>query len=187
MTRKLISAIIFLSFFISLQGQTVSAKKAWLIEVKGGIKLQKAQKLYWENGFSIDLSSQKILDRRLHIEASYVTSRLGSAMGSNAIKQDNFVLSGSYHFRHKNQLQPVIKLNTGYFHADYEEDIFDVLPNSAFLLSLDAGLSYEFNFPLTVNLCAGYNINYGKGISGPGTLYPIYYQMSIYYTILKQK
>lgn len=187
MTRKLILSVLFLSFLLGGQAQTEPAKKAWLIELKGGIKLQKVQKLYWENGFAVDLSSQKIWDRRLHLEASYVTSRLGSAMGSNAIKQDNYVLSGSYHFRHKKQLQPTLRLNTGYFYADYEAEIFDVLPNTAFLFSLDVGLSYEFHFPLTVNLCAGYNFNYGKGKSGPGTLYPIYYQMSIYYTFLKKQ
>jgi hypothetical protein len=75
----------------------------------------------------------------------------------------------------------------GYFHSNYEDAIFDVLPNNSFLLSLDAGLSYEFEVPLTINLSAGYNLNSGTGSSGPGTLFPVFYQMSIYYTILKQK
>jgi hypothetical protein len=77
-------------------------------------------------------------------------------------------------------------LNTGYFHADYEEDIFDVLPNNAFLFSVDAGLSYEFRIPLTVSLSAGYNLISGTGTSGPGTLYPVFYQMSVFYTIFKK-
>ena len=187
MIKKLIFSILSLFFFISLQAQTESTKEAWLIEVKGGVKLQKTQKLYWENGFSFDFSSQKIWDRRIHLEVGYVTSRLGSAMGSNAIKQDNFTISGSYHFRHKKQLQPITRLNLGYFHADYEDDIFDVLPNSSLLLSFDIGLSYEFHFPVTVNLSAGYNIISGNGTSGPGTLYHIYYQMSIYYTLLRKQ
>ncbi len=186
MTRKLIFTILFLLSFIFLQAQTENTKKEWLIELKAGIKLQKTQKMYWENGISFDLTSQKIWDRRLHLGASYVTSRLGSALNSNAIKQDNFVISGTYHFRHKKQFQPTARLNIGYFYADYEEDIFDVLPNSTFLFSMDVGLSYEFKFPLTVNISTGYNFNYGNGTKGPGTLYPIYYQMSIYYTLLNQ-
>jgi hypothetical protein len=48
-------------------------------------------------------------------------------------------------------------------------------------------LSYEFKFPLTINLSAGYNFNSGKGSAGPGTLFPVFYQMSMYYTILKQQ
>ena len=74
----------------------------------------------------------------------------------------------------------------GYFHADYESAIFDVLPNAAFLFSIDAGLSYEFKVPLTINLSAGYNLNTGTGSDGPGTLYPVFYQMSIYYTLFKK-
>jgi hypothetical protein len=108
-------------------------------------------------------------------------------MSSNAIKQDNYLISAAYQFRQQKQFQPFARLNTGYFHADYEEDIFDVLPNKAFLLSIDAGLSYEFRIPLTVSLSAGYNLNSGTGSSGPGTLYPVFYQMTIFYTVLTKK
>lgn len=97
------------------------------------------------------------------------------------------MLNFGYHFRHKKKLQPITQLNLGFFYADYEEKIFDVLPNKAFLISLNAGLSYEFSFPITVNLSTGYNLNSGNGKNGPGTLYPIYYQMCISYSILKQQ
>ena len=103
------------------------------------------------------------------------------------LSKTTILFSAGYHFRHQKQLQPFTRLNTGYFHADYEEAIFDVLPNNAFLFSIDAGLYYEFNIPLTASLSAGYNLNSGNGTSGPGTLYPFYYQMSIFYTILKKK
>jgi len=75
----------------------------------------------------------------------------------------------------------------GYFHADYEYAIFDVLPNNTFLFSLDAGLEYEFKAPITLNLSAGYNLNSGTGSAGPGTLFPVFYQMSIYYTLFKKQ
>jgi hypothetical protein len=187
MTKKLIFSILFITSVICSQAQSHSKNNAWLPELKGGIRIQKTQKLYWENGVSFDFTSPKIWDRRIHLGASYVTSRLGSAMGSNAIKQDNFLISTGYHFRHKKDLQPFARLNMGYFHADYEDAIFDVLPNKAFLLSLDAGLSYEFKAPITLNLSAGYNLNSGTGTAGPGTLFPVFYQMSVYYTILKQR
>jgi hypothetical protein len=184
MKKKVVFCTLFISTVLCLQGQS-STKADWLGELKGGFRFQKTQKLYWENGFTFDFTSPKIADSRIHFGASYVTSRLGSAMGSNAIKQDNFLISAAYHFRHQKQFQPFARLNTGYFHADYEEDIFDVLPNSAFLFSIDAGLAYEFSIPLTVSLSAGYNLNSGSGTSGPGTLYPVFYQMSFFYTILK--
>ncbi|GAB2768956.1 hypothetical protein GCM10010465_12850 [Actinomadura fibrosa] len=170
-----------------LQAQTTETQEAWLGELKGGIRIQKAHELYWENGFTLDLTSPKLLDNRFHLGMSYVTSRLGSAMGSNAIKQDNFLLSLGYHFRPEKKLQPFTRLNTGYFHSDYEYDIFRDLDNNALLFSVDAGLSYEFKFPITLDLSVGYNFNTGDGSEGPGTLFPLFYQMSIYYTILNKK
>lgn len=187
MKKKLFLSILFIFFVLCSEAQSSGTKDIWLGELKGGIRVQKAQKLYWENGFSFDFTSPKIADSRIHFGATYVTSRLGSAMGSNAIKQDNFLISGGYHFLHQKQFQPFTRLNMGYFHSDYEDAIFDVLPRKAFLLSIDAGLSYEFMIPFTVSLSAGYNLNTGKGSSGPGTLYPVFYQMSIYYTFLKKK
>jgi hypothetical protein len=187
MKKKIILSVLFLASVLCLQAQLSGANNGLTGELKGGIRIQKAQKLYWENGFSFDLATPKIADSRVHFGLSYVTSRLGSAMGSNAIKQDNYLISAGYHFRHQKQLQPFIRLNTGYFHADYEEQIFDVLPNNAILISIDAGLCYEFRTPFTVSLSAGYNLKSGSGSSGPGTLYPFYYQMSIFYTILKKK
>ncbi len=180
-------SILFISFVLCAQAQSSGTNNGWPGELKGGIRIQKAQKLYWENGFTFDFASPKIANSRIHLGASYVTTRLGSAMGTNAIKQDNYLISGGYYFRHQKQFQPFTRLNTGYFHADYEEAIFDVLPNNAFLFSIDAGLSYELKIPLTFSLSAGYNLNSGSGTSGPGTLYPVFYQMSIYYTLLKQK
>ena len=187
MNKQIVLCFLFISSVLCLQGQSSGTNKSWPGELKGGIRIQKTQKLYWENGFDLDFASPKIADSRIHFGMSYVTTRLGSAMGSNAIKQDNYLMSAGYHFRHQKQFQPFTRLNIGYFHADYEEAIFDVLPNNAFLFSIDVGLSYEFMIPLTVSLSAGYNFNHGTGSAGPGTLYPVFYQMSINYTILKKK
>jgi len=186
MTKKLVLSILFIVSVLCSQAKTPGSKEGWFGELKGGVRIQKTQKLYWENGFAFDFTSPRIADQSIHFGVSYVTSRLGSATSSNAIKQDNFLVSSGYHFRNKKDLQPFTRLNIGYFHADYEEAVFDVLPNSSFLFSLDAGLSYEFKIPLTMNLSAGYNLISGNGSSGPGTLFPIFYQMSIYYTFFKK-
>lgn len=176
MKKGIVLSVLFVVAGWLLQAQETST-------LKGGIRLQKAQKLYWENGFAFDYSSTKILDSRMHFGASFASSRLGSAIGSNAVKQDNYLISAAYHFRPQKPLQPFARLNLGYFKADYESPIFNALPNSTFITAIDAGFSYEFKLPLTLELSAGYNLNAGTGVSGPGTLFPVYYQLSILYTI----
>src|SRR5919199_1041818 len=64
-----------------------------------GIRLQKAIGLYTENGILAQYTSPKLASKRLYIGASYVTSRLGTAINSNAIKQDNVLLYAAYYFR----------------------------------------------------------------------------------------
>ncbi len=187
MKKKFILSFLFITGVLMLPAQTSGSGEGWFGDLKGGIRIQKSQKLYWENGFAFDLTIPRIAVKRIHLGMSYVTTRLGSAMGTNAIKQDNFLLSPGYYFRHQKKLQPFTRLNVGYFHADYEYAVFDALPNSALLLSLDAGLSYEFRMPVTLSLSAGYNFNSGTGTAGPGTLYPVFYQMSVFYTLLKSK
>ncbi len=187
MIKKLLSLILMLFLFVGLQAQSDSAKTERLRVVKGGIRIQKTQKLYWENGFTFDMTCSGLMNYRLHFGLSYVSSRLGSAMGSNAIKQDNYIFSTSYHFRSSKSLQPIGRINLGYFYADYEDPVFDVLPNTSIIIGLEVGLVYDFDFPLTVSLSAGYTLTAGNGTSGPGTLYPIYYQMSVYYTLFDQR
>ena len=185
--KEIAFILFFITSFLTLQAQdSTNNNEDWIGEIKTGIRIQKAQKLYWENGFGFDFTSPKIANNKIHIGFSYVTTRLGSAMGTNAIKQDNFLLNFGYHFRHQKKLQPFFRLNTGYFYADYESEIFDALPNTALILAVDTGVSYEFNSPISINLSAGYNLSAGNGIEGPGTLYPVFYQLSVFYTLFKK-
>ena len=149
-----------------------------------GIRFQKTVNLYYENGFTLQYSDERLLNEQLYIGVSYVTSRLGSAMGSNALKQDNYLFSGTYLFRPSKTLQPFSRLNTGYFYADYEEDIFKDLPNSSFLLSPEFGISYNNFSPFKIGASIGYNLITGDGIEGPGTLFPVFFQTSLTWNIL---
>lgn len=186
MNKKIGFVLILIFTVLGSQAQSSDKSDEWLGDVKGGIRIQKTQKLYYENGFTFDFTSPKVVNNRIHLGVSYVSTRLGSAVGNNAIKQDNFLLSLGYSFRDQKKLQPFTRINTGYFTADYESDIFDGLTNDAYILSIDAGLSYELNVPVTINLSAGYNLNTGNGLDGPGTLHPVFYQMSVYYTFCKK-
>lgn len=146
-----------------------------------GLRFQKSAGMYYENG----LTGQYNLTVRWVLGASYISSRLGSAIGSNAIKQDNLIVSGSYLFRPGRSLKPFVRANAGYFRADYEEELFKSLPQSSATASADAGLVYFFQNPLKVNLSLGYNAITGAGDQGAGTLYPIFYQTSITWNFTK--
>jgi hypothetical protein len=147
--------------------------------VDAGLRFQKAVGLYYENG----ITAQYNFNNRWTGGVSYVSSRLGSAWGTNALKQDNLIISGAYHFRPAKSLKPFLRFNTGYFHADYESEIFESLPNSSLLASLETGLAYQFKSPLKINFSAGYNAISGDGLDSPGSLYPIFFQSSITWNI----
>jgi len=183
MIKRLLLFIFLLGLLASVKAQGDSTTISR--ELKAGLRFQKTQKLYWENGFAVDYTCSRLWDKRVHLGLSYTTSRLGSAINSNAIKQDNYLFNVSYHFRHTKSLHPMLRLNLGYFYADMENEIFEVLDHTAFMVSIDAGIYYQFDFPLTIGFTAGYNLSSGNGTTGPGSLYPIYYQMSLFYTILK--
>lgn len=150
-----------------------------------GIRLQKSVNLYTENGITAQYTHPKLVSNRLYIGLSYVTSRLGTALNSNAIKQDNFLASAAYYFRPNWLIRPVAKVNVGYFTADYGSSLFDVLPKTSLLASPEFGLCYYPNFPLKVNASIGYNLITGNGLTGSGTLYPVFIQTSVTWNILK--
>jgi hypothetical protein len=151
-----------------------------------GIRLQKAVGLYTENGLTAQYTSPKLAAQRLYVGATYVTSRLGTAINTNAIKQDNLLLFTAYYFRPRWLIQPIVKANIGYFKADYGSAIFDELPRTSLLASPELGLCYCPNFPLKINASLGYNLLTGNGITGPGTLYPVFVQTSITWNVLKK-
>lgn len=105
-----------LGFIFILFRLNTSVSYSQLNKVDIGIRFQKTVDLYYENG----ITGQYNFSKKVVFGASYITSRLGSAINSNAIKQDNFFISGAYRFRPNKMLQPFTRLNIGYFTADYE-------------------------------------------------------------------
>ncbi|MES2830343.1 MAG: hypothetical protein V4687_19435 [Bacteroidota bacterium] len=146
-----------------------------------GIRFQKTVDLYYENG----LTAQYNLTQKWAVGASYYTSRLGSALGTNAITQDNFIGSATYYFRSEKLLRPFLRGNIGYFSADYESELFENLANSSAIISADAGLMYRIIAPLKISLSIGYNAITGEGDKGAGTLYPVFYQTSLTWNLPK--
>lgn len=177
--------ILFLLLFFGSSNMQSYAQEHPVLEV--GVRLQKSVNLYYENGFTIQYTDERLLSGRLYMGLSYVSSRLGSAMGSNAVKQDNYLLSSTYFFRPNRSLQPFTRLNTGYFYADYEAEVFDDLPNETILLSPEAGISLTTSLPLKMGASVGYNLITGDGMDGPGTLFPLFVQISITWNLLSNK
>lgn len=172
-----------LSFFIFLAFSfTLCATEP---ELSLGLKFQKTHKLYYENGIIAEYSSSAFLGDKFHSGFSIITSRLGSAFNSNAIKQDIFLLHTSYSFLDKAIVNPFIKLNAGFIIADYQDPVFDNIDNTMPLSSIDFGLSYSPKMPLKAQASFGYNIITSDGTSGVGTVYPLYFNILIMWDILK--
>src|SRR5476651_2094041 len=131
---------------IILSGVCLYRAKAQSSIIDVGPRVQKAIYLYYENGVSLSYSNKKIMPDRVYFGFSYYTSRLGTAYHSNAIKQDNYLLSAAYYFRRNHVVRPFLRANGGYFSADYGSPIFDVLPSKTMLLSADGGLCFQTAF-----------------------------------------
>lgn len=174
------------AIFLPAIGQNRSAQPSGAV-LDVGIRLQKSINLYAENGVTVQYTNPKFASKRLYVGFSYVTSRLGTALSSNAIKQDNVLLTGSYYFWMKRQIRPVIKANVGYFMANYGNDLFNDLPRTSLLASPEFGFSYVPDFPLKINASIGLNLLTGNGITGPGTLYPVFVQTSITWDVLNKR
>ncbi|RYF71591.1 MAG: hypothetical protein EOO39_13695 [Cytophagaceae bacterium] len=182
----LLPALFSWILFGQVYGQNRPSKSSGVV-LDVGIRLQKSINLYAENGITVQYTNPKFVSERLYLGFSYITSRLGTALSSNAIKQDNVLLSASYYFWMKRQIRPVIKANVGYFAASYGSDLFNDLPKTSLLASPEFGLSYCPDFPLKINASVGVNLITGNGITGPGTLYPVFVQTSVTWNVLHKR
>jgi hypothetical protein len=177
------SITFFILFFLTFSVHFSNAQSP-IFDV--GIRLQQTVNLYNENGIAASYSCKRLKNNKLYFGFSYVTSRLGTALNSHAIKQDNYLVSAGWYFRRKHIIRPLVRLNTGYFSASYGDKMFDVLPRKSLLLSTDIGICFQTNLPLKVSTSLGYNFITGDGLSGPGTLYPLFYQLTLSWNLFDQ-
>ena len=176
MKKTLLFFVAFMLIFPLCKSQNTG-----LYDLGIGLRFQKTEGLYWENGIGADYTADFLLHKKIHLKLSYVTSRLGTALFENAIRQDNYLIGADWHFLSDKNFQPYVGLNTGFFHADMENPIFNVLPHNSLLLSAEAGLYYKINTPIAASLSVGYNFINGDGVNIPGTIFPVYYQLSVFY------
>ena len=171
----------FVLYGFLLQSQTLNA----------GLRIQKTNEMYWENGISVQYSFKDFKPQRFYLGFDFVTSRLGTAYNSNAIKQNSYIASASWHGKEWGVLPGmrfVTRLNIGYLVADMEEEFFNEIPNTAFLFSPEIGFAYNFKkLPIGLYLGSGYYINFAPEGESPGTFQPLYYHLDIYYRIFKNQ
>ena len=156
----------------------ISASNLESQELSLGLRLQQSWNMYNENGITVQFTPKDLLNEQLSFGATYVSSRFGSAINSNAILQDNIVLHSTYVFS-KSSFSPLVRLNAGYCFADYKSFLFDEIDSSMPLLSVEAGARYEFDIPLKVQASLGYNLITSDGSSGIGTVYPLFIQCTL--------
>ncbi|MFM2207166.1 MAG: hypothetical protein RL213_1141 [Bacteroidota bacterium] len=153
-------------------------------QLKAGVRIQKTYGMYWENGISAQYGFRNFKPDRLLIGLDVVSSRFGTAIGSNAIKQESYLLSGSWLFNKRKPYHITTRLNLGYFYSDPEESFFEVIPHTSFLFSPEVGFIYDFKkIPLSLNLGSGVYIITAEDGYSPGTLQPLYFHFDIHYRI----
>ena len=180
---KALFLIIIALSFLSQPTFSQDSTKNYTLEI--GIRCKKFTGFYWENGITGEFSSPKILKGKVSFGLNLVSSRLGSAISSNALPTLETELSILKYFRTNKAFQPLVQLNIGYAHANYGP-LFASIPNNGALLSLEAGVS--FSLPvlkkhIKLKATGGYNFLNGNGSRGMGTVYPFYGQFSILYGI----
>lgn len=174
---------LFLLIFLFCASFSIQAQ-----QLNVGIRLQKTQQMYWENGISARYSFANFKPNRLFVGFDFVTSRLGTAMNSNALKQDSYIFSGSWYFFKNKPYHLIGRLNTGYLNTDLEYDIFDELPSSSFLLAPELGFNYNpEKLPIALNLGLGYYLNMQDENKTPGTFQPLHYHLTLYYKLFNQE
>src|ERR1035437_1460045 len=96
---------LFLTLPFLLFSGMLNAQQADSYELGVGLRFQKTEQLYWENGVGADYTSDFLFHKQVHLKLSYATSRLGSAMVGNAVKQDNYLVGADWRFRSDKDLQ----------------------------------------------------------------------------------
>jgi len=180
MIKKTLLTLLFFTGYLAANAQNS------VLDV--GIRMQKEIGLYYENGFTLNYSYKNLMPDKLYFGLTYVSSRFGTAINSNAIKQDNFLFSPAYYFRKNHLIRPFVRVDVGYFDADYGSKIFDVLPSKTLLLSSDLGVSVQTHCPLKLSASLGYNFITSNGTNNvPGTIYPVFYQLTLSWNLLNHK
>jgi hypothetical protein len=150
-----------------------------------GLLFQKSYHFYWENGITATYRSSFLMKNQLGLGFNFMSSRIGTAMGTNAIKQEQFLIFGQYDFRPGKSIRPFVQLNVGYIKAKYDQTYFSALPDQSMLTSVSVGVTGKVKENFVLKGSLGCNIISGNGESGLATIYPLIFQLSAQYIMKK--
>jgi hypothetical protein len=148
-----------------------------------GARFKKYIGFYWQNGIATEFCSSKILNKKISFGLNIVSSKLGTALINKAIPTLEIELSVIKYFRNEKKLNPFVRLNTGFAYADFGDSQFDVITNKSTLFSIETGIKIKTYKSLETLIGSGINIITGNGFYNLGTVYPLYYQLSLLYRI----
>ncbi|MFT6715409.1 MAG: hypothetical protein ACJA0Q_000036 [Saprospiraceae bacterium] len=162
---------------------STSGEQVFTNQLELGLLFQKSYHFYWENGITATYRASYLADNRLGIGVNLLTSRLGSALGTNAIKQDQISIFLQYNFLQSKIIKPYVQVNVGYLKADYEETYFQFLDDQSLLTSINFGVTGTIKEKLILKGSLGYNFIGGDGQSGLATIYPLIFHLSAQYKL----
>lgn len=148
-----------------------------------GARFKKYIGFYWQNGMSAEFSSSKILNKKISFGLNVASSKLGTALIKNAISTFEIEFSAIKYFRLTKKVKPFLRLNTGIASANFGDDTFDNITNKSALLSIETGIKGHIYKSIDIVAGGGLNAITGNGISNLGTVYPVYFQLSLLYVI----
>lgn len=129
-------------------------------------------------GLQVSYASEAIAGGRPRFSFSYSTTRLSTALGSNALTEDRFQLGAGWYFRRARRISPYLGLNVGYTRFNREdEELFALLDNSAPILTLLAGAE------VTVHPSLRANANVGYSHLQSSTVYPLVAGLGLHYRL----
>jgi hypothetical protein len=129
-------------------------------------------------GVQVGYSSEGILGGAPRFSAAYSTTRLATAMGSNALVEDRVHAGAGWHFRRDRLVSPHVTARAGYARYDVDDgEVFALLDNGAAFVSVVLGADAR----LLPSLRAGGSIGYAPLQSS--IVYPLVTTVSVNYAL----
>jgi hypothetical protein len=129
-------------------------------------------------GLQVIYASPALLGGRPRLSASYSTTRLATAFGSNALAEDRVQAGAAWYMRRAQRVSPYTGLNLGYTRFDREDrELFEMLDNDAAIVSLLAGAETKLGRTLRINGHIGYSALQSS------TVYPFVAAIGLHYQL----
>jgi hypothetical protein len=129
-------------------------------------------------GLQVSYGSPALLSGRPRFSLSYSTTRLATALGSNALVEDRLQTGAAWYFRPDRRVKPYTVMNLGFTRFDREDDgLFELLENTALIGSLSAGIEGRLHQALRASGSIGYSALHSS------TVYPFVATLGVHYDV----